>query len=62
MRQQKIDEYHDRVMTPFVAAELGFVDDVIDFEDTRQEIFRSLEMTLRKQEGRPRKKHGNIPL
>jgi len=61
-RQQKIEEYKDRVMNPFVAAELGFVDEVIDFEDARKVLVRSLEMNLRKQEGRPRKKHGNIPL
>ncbi len=62
IRQQKIDEYKDSVMNPFVAAELGFVDDVIDFEDSRIELIRSLEMNLGKQEERPKKKHGNIPL
>ena len=62
MRSIKINEYKEAVMNPFVAAELGFVDDVINFESARLELVRSLEMNLRKHEDRPRKKHGNIPL
>ena len=62
MRQQKIDEYKETSMNPFVAAGLGFVDDVIEPDYTRIELIRSLEMNITKRETRPEKKHGNIPL
>ncbi len=62
MRQEKIAEFKDKVMNPFIAAGYGYVDDVIDPEYTRIEMIRSLEMNIRKREDRPSKKHGNIPL
>ncbi|TFG63302.1 MAG: acyl-CoA carboxylase subunit beta [Spirochaetales bacterium] len=61
-RQEKIDLYKENVMTPYTAAALGYVDDVIEMKDARKELIRSLEMVLRKKEDRPFKKHGNIPL
>ena len=62
MRKQKIDEFREQVMNPFIAAGYGLVDDVIEPKYVRSELIRSLEMNIRKQEDRPRKKHGNIPL
>jgi len=62
MRAQKIQEFRDQVMNPFIAAGHGFVDDVIEPKYARIELIRSLEMNIRKREDRPAKKHGNIPL
>ena len=61
-RQEKVDEFRQTVMNPFIAAGHGFIDDVIDPAPTRIELVRSLEMLARKREDRPAKKHGNIPL
>ena len=62
MREQKIKEYQDQAMNPFVAARYGFVDDIIEPAYARIECIRSLEMNITKKEERPKKKHGNIPL
>ncbi len=61
-RTEKIDEFKETVMNPFIAAGYGYVDDIIDPEYTRAELIRSLEMVSRKREELPAKKHGNIPL
>ena len=61
-RDEKIREFKETVMNPFIAAGYGFIDDIIDPHYTRIELIRSLEMVARKQEDRPGKKHGNIPL
>ncbi len=61
-RQEKIDEYRDKFANPYIAAGLGMVDDVIDPRETRMKLIQSLEMLYNKQEDRPKKKHGNIPL
>ena len=61
-RLEKIEEFKQTVMNPFIAAGLGYVDDIIEPRYTRIEMIRSLEMIVRKQEERPAKKHGNIPL
>ncbi len=62
MRAQRIEEYKDRFASPFVAAERGFVDDVIVPRETRPKIIRALRMLEGKTDTMPRKKHGNIPL
>ncbi|WP_087971620.1 acyl-CoA carboxylase subunit beta [Oceanobacillus rekensis] len=62
LRQEKIDSYRERFANPYVAAGLGMVDDVIDPRETRLKLIQSLEMLRNKQEERPAKKHGNIPL
>ena len=62
MRKQKIEEFRESVMNPYLAAGYGFVDDVIDPAAARTELVRSIEMYARKRESRPPKKHGNIPL
>lgn len=61
-RQEKIDEYKQKFANPYIAAGLGMVDDVIDPRDTRIKLVQSLEMLRNKEETRPDKKHGNIPL
>ncbi|MGJ9456906.1 acyl-CoA carboxylase subunit beta [Oceanobacillus sp. CF4.6] len=62
LRQEKIDTYREKFANPYVAAGLGMVDDVIDPRETRLKLIQSLEMLRNKQEDRPIKKHGNIPL
>lgn len=61
-RKEKIAEFTDKFMNPYIAAGYGFIDDVIDPLYTRIELIRALEMNIRKKEQNPAKKHGNIPL
>lgn len=62
VRQQKIQEYREKFANPYVAASRGMIDDVIDPRETRIKIIQALEMLRNKQESKPGKKHGNIPL
>jgi acetyl-CoA carboxylase carboxyltransferase component len=61
-RAELIAEYKERFANPYIAAERGYVDDVIEPEETRAWLIRNLEISLTKREPRPRRKHGNIPL
>ena len=62
LRAQKIAEFKDRFASPFIAAERGFIDDVIEPRETRARLIRCLRMLENKVDTMPRKKHGNIPL
>jgi propionyl-CoA carboxylase beta chain len=62
VRAQKIAEFRDRFANPFVAAERGYIDDVIEPRETRPRVIRGLRMLENKVDTMPRKKHGNIPL
>ncbi|HVY91392.1 MAG TPA: carboxyl transferase domain-containing protein, partial [Bryobacteraceae bacterium] len=62
LRDQRIAEFRERFASPFVAAERGFIDDVIEPRETRGRVIRSLLMLETKVDTMPRKKHGNIPL
>jgi propionyl-CoA carboxylase beta chain len=62
VRKEKIEEFRDRFASPFVAAERGFVDDVIEPHETRPKVIRALRMLENKVDTMPRKKHGNLPL
>jgi acetyl-CoA carboxylase carboxyltransferase component len=61
-RAELIDDYTERFANPYVAAERGFIDDVIDPAETRIKIIAGLEMLKSKREELPHRKHGNIPL
>ena len=61
-RRELVDEYIDRYANPYIAAERGFVDDVIDPADTRKILIASFELLRTKREELPRRKHGNVPL
>ena len=61
-RAELIDEYTERFANPYIAAERGYVDDVIDPRDTRRVLVRSLDMLRTKRENLPSRKHGNVPL
>src|SRR5215467_815044 len=62
VRKQKVEEFRDRFANPFVAAERGYIDDVIEPHETRPRVIRALRMLETKVDSMPRKKHGNIPL
>lgn len=57
-----IDEYEERFNTPWQAARMGYIDDVIEPAETRQALIRGLQLTHTKREYSPARKHGNIPL
>ena len=61
-RRELIADYREQFANPFVAAERGYVDDVIEPRRTRPVLIDALETSLTKREPRPRRKHGNIPL
>jgi propionyl-CoA carboxylase beta chain len=61
-RQELIADYREQFANPYVAAERGYVDDVIEPRRTRPVLIDALETSLTKREPRPRRKHGNIPL
>ncbi|NLE25190.1 MAG: methylmalonyl-CoA carboxyltransferase, partial [Clostridiaceae bacterium] len=61
-RQEKIQEYKDQFSNPYKAAELGYVDDVIEPSTSRQRIISAFDMLASKRQSLPAKKHGNIPL
>lgn len=57
-----VEEYREKFANPYVAAERGYIDDVIEPQETRPRLIRALEASLNKRELRPPKKHGNPPL
>ncbi len=61
-RAELVEEYKERFANPYQAAERGYVDDVIEPEETRPWLIRALEASLTKREQGPARKHGNIPL
>src|SRR6202041_1770210 len=62
LRQEKIAEFRDRFANPFVAAERGYIDAVIEPAETRSKIITELRALENKRDTNPKKKHGNIPL
>ena len=62
MRLAKVQEFKDKFANPYVAADRGFIDEVIEPRHTRRRIISGLEMTRTKRDKNPPKKHGNIPL
>lgn len=61
-RAKAIEEYRDKFANPYKAAELGYIDEIIEPRQTRFKLIQALEMTQHKMETNPNKKHGNIPL
>jgi propionyl-CoA carboxylase beta chain len=62
VRREKTEEFRERFASPFIAAERGFVDAIIEPRETRPRLIRGLQMLENKVDTMPRKKHGNIPL
>ncbi len=61
-RQAKINEYRDKFSGPYKAAEMGYIDDVIEPSESRIRVINALEILSGKRQSLPAKKHGNIPL
>jgi acetyl-CoA carboxylase carboxyltransferase component len=61
-RSQLVAEYTEKYANPYIAAERGFVDNVIDPAETRVKLVEGLRLLRPKREDSPQRKHGNIPL
>ena len=62
LKDEKVREYREKFANPFVAAERGYIDEVIEPRDTRRRLIQALEILQNKRDSNPPKKHGNIPL
>jgi propionyl-CoA carboxylase beta chain len=62
LRQEKIDDFRERFANPYIAAERGYVDAIIEPSETRAKLIAALRSLENKRDTNPRKKHGNIPL
>ncbi len=62
LRQKLTAEYRREFLNPYLAAERGYIDDVIDPADTRARLVAGLRMLASKRDDRPARKHGNVPL
>jgi acetyl-CoA carboxylase carboxyltransferase component len=61
-RKELISEYEEKFANPYIAAERGFIDEVIEPAETRIRLIQALRMLGTKREALPPRKHGNIPL
>lgn len=59
---KELEAYKEKFATPYQAAELGFIDEIIYPRQTRKRLIQALEMTENKMQTNPPKKHGNMPL
>ncbi len=62
MLDEKIGEFNSKFLNPYIAAERGFIDDIIEPKDTRKKLITYFELIENKVDFNPRRKHGNIPL
>jgi propionyl-CoA carboxylase beta chain len=62
LRKEKIEEFRESFANPYVAAERGYIDGVIEPSHTRAKLITALRSLENKRDTNPRKKHGNIPL
>ena len=62
LRREKVEEFREHFANPYVAAELGYIDEVIRPRYTRPKLIAALQMLAEKSDSNPPKKHGNIPL
>jgi acetyl-CoA carboxylase carboxyltransferase component len=60
--KDRADEFREKFASPYVAAERGFIDEVIEPKQTRPKLIHALELLENKRDTNPPKKHGNIPL
>ena len=61
-KAELVNEYREKFANPYVAAERGYLDDIIEPSETRPRLINALEMLQNKRDSNPSKKHGNIPL
>ncbi|HXP72025.1 MAG TPA: acyl-CoA carboxylase subunit beta [Candidatus Dormibacteraeota bacterium] len=62
LRREKTDDFRERFANPYVAAERGYIDAIIEPSQTRAKLITSLRSLENKRDTNPKKKHGNIPL
>lgn len=60
--KEKVEEFTEKFANPYLAAERGFIDDIIEPKDTRKKLIYYFELLENKVDTNPKKKHGNIPL
>ncbi|QQS38276.1 MAG: acyl-CoA carboxylase subunit beta [Ignavibacteriales bacterium] len=60
--EKKLNEYIDKFANPYIAAERGYLDDVIQPSETRIKLYNAFQLLKNKVDSNPKKKHGNIPL
>ena len=61
-KAKELEAYKEKFATPYQAAELGYIDEIIYPRQTRKRLIQALEMTENKMQTNPPKKHGNMPL
>jgi propionyl-CoA carboxylase beta chain len=61
-RAERVAEFREKFANPYVAAERGYVDDVIEPRETRRRLIAVLETLRTKRDQNPPRKHGNLPL
>ena len=61
-RKARVAEFEEKFANPYVAAERGFIDEIIEPAQTRPKLIRALALLENKRDTNPPKKHGNIPL
>jgi propionyl-CoA carboxylase beta chain len=62
VRREHVEDYRDKLANPWIAAERGYIDEVIEPAHTRAKLIAGLRVLENKRDTTPRKKHGNIPL
>ena len=62
LQKRIVDEFNEKFANPYIAAERGFIDEVIEPAYTRPKLIRALKLLENKRDTNPPKKHGNIPL
>jgi len=61
-KAELVADYRERFASPYKAAELGYIDEVIRPSETRPKVIKAFEMLRNKRDANPPRKHGNIPL
>jgi propionyl-CoA carboxylase beta chain len=61
-RIELVQDYKNKFSNPYIAASKGYIDEVIEPRETRERLISGLRCIYRKREGRPMRKHGNIPI
>jgi propionyl-CoA carboxylase beta chain len=62
LRKEKTSQFREKFANPYIAAEYGFVDEIIEPAETRPKLIAALRVLDSKRDSNPPKKHGNIPL
>ena len=62
LKEELAAQYREKLANPYVAAERGYIDDVIEPRETRARLINGLEVFQNKRDSNPPKKHGNVPL